>query len=48
MKNLKGLAPALVVAVGMAVYAISPTHHQLFCSGAMFSAPVHVPPSEVP
>ena len=40
MKNLKGVIPVLVVAMGMAVYSISPAHHQLFCSGAMFSAPV--------
>lgn len=33
MLKIKGLVPALVVALGVAIYAISPVGHQLFCSG---------------
>ena len=48
MRQFKGLVPVICVAVGMAVYAISPAHHQLFCSGAMFQPPALPVPATVP
>lgn len=45
MLKIKGLVPALVVVLGVAVYAISPVSHQLFCSGpAVVSGPEFLVP----